>query len=43
MATLPGEPVYSALGFHVVERKAIEPNGVTVPFVHMRRDITRRS
>jgi GNAT superfamily N-acetyltransferase len=43
MATLPGEPLYAALGFSVVER--IEhplANGVAVPFTRMAREIAER-
>lgn len=41
MATSPGEPVYAALGFTVVERVSTGlPGGVTVPFARMQRDIT---
>jgi GNAT superfamily N-acetyltransferase len=40
MATLPGEPLYSALGFTAVERiERSLSNGVTVPFARMVRDI----
>ena len=40
MATLPGEPVYSALGFMAVERVVMTlGNGVAVPFVRMVRRI----
>jgi GNAT superfamily N-acetyltransferase len=40
MATLPGEPLYTALGFSVVERVVTAlPGGVMVPFARMRRDI----
>lgn len=40
MATLPGEPLYSALGFAVVERIAIALGGdVQLPLVRMARDI----
>ena len=38
MATLPGEPVYQALGFAAVERTLVSLNGkIQVPFVRMRR------
>jgi len=41
MATLPGEPLYSALGFAVVERITLTPaTGVTMPFTRMVRRIT---
>lgn len=43
MATLPGEPLYAALGFSVVER--IEhplADGVSVPFTRMAREIAER-
>ena len=40
MATLPGEPLYEALGFSVVERAAITlPGDVALPLARMRRDI----
>lgn len=40
MATLPGEPLYSALGFTGVERVVLTlGNGVAVPFVRMIRRI----
>jgi GNAT superfamily N-acetyltransferase len=41
MATLPGEPLYLALGFEVVERIVISTaSGVTVPFARMIRAST---
>jgi GNAT superfamily N-acetyltransferase len=43
MATLPGEPLYSALGFTGVERVVMTMgNGVAVPFVRMTRRIGPR-
>ena len=40
MATLPGEPLYQALGFRLDERVALElPDGVRVPLVRMSREI----
>jgi GNAT superfamily N-acetyltransferase len=40
MATRPGEPLYDALGFTVVERVVVRlPGGVEVPFARMRRVI----
>ncbi len=40
MATLPGEPLYRALGFVPLERVTLRlPGGVDVDFVHMRRDL----
>lgn len=39
MATLPGEPLYRALGFTVVERLVLQLPGAELPFVHMARDI----
>jgi GNAT superfamily N-acetyltransferase len=40
MATLPGEPLYRALGFQSGERVELElPDGVRVPLVRMSRDI----
>ena len=42
MATLPGEPLYRALGFRPVERViATLADGVEVPFLRMMRDIDR--
>jgi GNAT superfamily N-acetyltransferase len=43
MATLPGVPLYSALGFTDVEHIALTlGSGVAVPFVRMRRPIDPR-
>jgi len=40
MATRPGEPLYDALGFTVVERVVVTlPGGVDVPFARMHRAI----
>ena len=40
MATRPGEPLYDALGFSLVERVTVAlPGGVEVPFARMRRAI----
>ena len=40
MATLPGEPLYIAFGFAVMERvEAALPDGVVIPFVRMGRAI----
>lgn len=40
MATAPGEPLYTALGFTVVERVTVElPGAIRVPFARMRRPI----
>lgn len=40
MATLPGEPLYAALGFAVVERVTLTlTGGVDVPFARMTRDL----
>jgi len=40
MSTLPGEPLYQALGFTVVERTTVRlPGDVTVPLVQMERSI----
>lgn len=40
MATLPGEPLYRALGFDPRERIELDlPDGVRVPLVRMSRDI----
>ena len=42
MATLPGEPLYAALGFTVVERiERSLSNGVVVSFARMAREITK--
>jgi GNAT superfamily N-acetyltransferase len=39
-ATLPGEPLYAACGFHVIERiEATLPGGVTWPIVRMGKSI----
>lgn len=41
-ATLPGVPLYEALGFQVVRRYTdLLPNGVAVPVVEMARSISR--
>ncbi|MGH7525857.1 MAG: GNAT family N-acetyltransferase [Gemmatimonadales bacterium] len=38
VATLPGEPLYQALGFHITERFSLQlPDGVEVPVSHMTR------
>lgn len=40
MATRPGEPFYTALGFEVVERVSVTlPGGIDVPFARMHRVI----
>ena len=40
MATLPGEPLYRALGFRIVEHVVTTlPDGVDVPFIRMARRI----
>jgi hypothetical protein len=40
MATLPGEPLYRALGFEADEQvKLALPDGVEVPLVRMSRTI----
>ncbi len=40
MATLPGEPLYRALGFQAVERtEAVLPDGVRLPVVRMARSV----
>ena len=40
MATLPGEPLYSALGFRAVERTSVRLGGeVDVPLVRMEKEI----
>jgi GNAT superfamily N-acetyltransferase len=39
-ATLPGEPLYAACGFHAVERIEVTlPDGVSVPIVRMGKSI----
>ncbi|WP_045745581.1 GNAT family N-acetyltransferase [Actinoplanes rectilineatus] len=40
MATLSGEPLYTAAGFTVVERLADDRTGVPVPLARMRKKIT---
>lgn len=43
MATLPGVPLYTALGFVEVERVApVQPDGVALPMVRMRRELALR-
>jgi GNAT superfamily N-acetyltransferase len=39
MATLPGVPLYTSLGFEALERVAVETTGVPLPCVRMRRSI----
>lgn len=39
MATLPGEPLYAALGFSVVERVVVPVGGVHVSFTRMAREL----
>jgi RimJ/RimL family protein N-acetyltransferase len=39
MATLPGEPLYVALGFSVVERVVVSVSGVDVSFTRMAREL----
>ena len=39
MATLPGEPLYLALGFLVVERVVVAVAGVDVSFTRMAREL----
>ena len=42
MATLPGEPLYLALGFVPLTRESPTlPDGETLPMVHMRRPLDR--
>lgn len=43
MATLPGEPLYLALGFTIEERVVLTPNGVAIPFARMSRSIVHPS
>lgn len=41
MATLPGEPLYRALGFEALaSTEAVLPDGVRLPLVRMRRGLT---
>ena len=43
MATLPGEPLYLALGFLPLERQApVLPDGVALPMVRMRHELGPR-
>lgn len=39
IATSPGEPLYTALGFTVLDRGNVDVAGVAVPFARMRRPI----
>jgi hypothetical protein len=40
MATLPGEPLYAACGFHAAERTTdVLPDGTAIEFVRMERPI----
>lgn len=40
-ATVPGEPLYAALGYAVIERTAHQmPDGVLLPVAHMAKDLT---
>lgn len=39
VSTLPGEPLYLASGFEVVERFELDPAGVRVPVSRMRREL----
>jgi GNAT superfamily N-acetyltransferase len=42
MATLPGEPLYVAMGFEPLERSApVQPDGVSLRMVRMRRGVSR--
>jgi len=41
VATSPGEPLYIALGFSVVERSAVHAAGVAIPCATMRRELPR--
>ena len=44
MATLPGEKLYAALGYEVVERVEYEmDDGVVIALVRMRKELERRS
>lgn len=41
VATLPGEPLYAALGFRVVERLVVDlPNGIELPGARMTRALS---
>ena len=41
MATLPGEPLYRALGFSQLERAVVPlPDGALLPVVHMARPLS---
>lgn len=43
MATLPGEPLYRALGFEALSSEAAAlPDGETLPMVHMRLELGAR-
>jgi GNAT superfamily N-acetyltransferase len=39
VATLAGEPLYTACGYHAVERFTDERGGVAVPLVRMTKDL----
>ena len=40
-ATLPGEPLYAAMGYEVTERFEIPlPDGITLPCAHMKKQLT---
>jgi GNAT superfamily N-acetyltransferase len=42
-ATLPGEPLYAAMGYEVSDRFDIEmPDGVTLPCAHMTKELASR-
>lgn len=38
-ATLPGEPLYAAMGYEATERVDYPVNGSTLPLVYMRKDL----
>lgn len=39
IATSPGEPLYTALGFTVLDRGSVDAGGIALPFARMRRTI----
>ena len=43
VATLPGEPLYAAMGYAVTERMDIPmPDGITLPAAHMQKVVDRK-
>nr|WP_235074365.1 GNAT family N-acetyltransferase [Asticcacaulis sp. AC466] len=40
MATLSGQPLYAACGYHVIEPTAVDVNGVSVPLLRMGKQLS---